>query len=342
MPAITTPVVVYVSNADSREIHVLHMDLVTGALTPFEQVAVAGTVMPLAVSPDRRFLYAALRSEPFSLASFAIDPASGRLTHLSTVPIVASMPSIATDRTGRFLLSASYQSSLVAVYPIGPGGFVQAQASQIIPTRPKAHQIATDPSNRFVYVPNLGGDIIAIFRFDQATGTLTPNQPPAIHTKPGAGPRHLVFHPNNLFLFLLNELDGSLNAYAFDRATGALAEIQSVSALPPGFAGKPSAADLHITPDGRFLYGSVRGSNTIAAFKVDGDAGRLTLIGSFATETEPRGFAIDPRGRFLLAAGQKSHAMTVYKIDPESGRLEAMKQYPMGKAPNWIEIVSLP
>ncbi len=338
----SAPTAVYVSNADSRDIAILHMDPETGALTPIERVAVSGTVMPLAVSPDRRFLYAALRSEPFSVASFAIDPMSGRLAHLSTVPVAASMPSIATDKTGRFLLSCSYQSSLIAVYPIGPQGFVQAQATQIIPTRPKSHAVMADPSNRFVYVPALGGDIIASFRFDQATGTLTPNQPPAIHVKPGAGPRHFVFHPNSLFLYLLNELDGSLNAYALDNRTGVLAEIQSVSAVPPGYQGKPSAADLHITPDGRFLYGSVRGPSTLAAFRVDGESGKLSPIGSFETETEPRGFAIDPRGRFLLAVGQKSDRMTVYRIDPEEGRLEPLKHYPMGKAPNWVEIVPLP
>jgi 6-phosphogluconolactonase len=334
--------IVYVSNADSRDISVLRMDPETGALAPLARVPAGGTVMPLAVSPDRRFLYAALRSDPVAVASFAIDPASGQLGHLSTVPIAASMPSISTDRSGRFLLCCSYQSSLIAIYPIGPHGFVQAQATQIVPTPPKAHQIQLDPSNRFVHVPCLGGDAILGFRFDAATGRIEPTQPPAAYTRTGAGPRHFQLHPNNRYLYLLGELDGSLSAFAFDARSGGLAEIQCVSALPAGFTGKPSAADLHITPDGRFLYGSVRGPSTLAGFRVDADSGKLTPIGSTETETEPRGFAIDPRGRFLLAAGQKSHHLSVYRIDAETGGLKPLQRYEMGQAPNWIEIVPLP
>ena len=338
----SAPTAVYVSNADSREISVLSLDLSTGELEPIETLTVSGSVMPLAVHPDRRTLFAALRSEPFSVACFAIDPASGRLTHLSTVPIAASVPSIATDRSGRFLLCCSFHSSLLAVYPIGPGGFVQAEATQIIPTRPRAHAIRVDSANRFAYVPCRDGDLVHIFRFDAATGLLEPAIPPAVHTRPGAGPRHFFFHPNNLFFYLLNEHDGSLNAYHRDLRTGALTEIQSVSAVPPGFSGKPSAADLHITPDGRFIYGSVRGSSTLACFQIDSASGKLTAAGHFETETEPRGFIIDPRGQFLLAAGQKSHHLTVYRIDGANGALQPLKRYPMGKAPNWIEIVPLP
>jgi 6-phosphogluconolactonase len=339
MSAITA---VYVSNADSQEISVFALDLVTGALEPVEVAKAGGAVMPLAVSPDRRTLFAALRTEPFRVASFAIDPASGRLSALSAVPIAASMPSIATDRTGRFLFACSYQSSLIATYPIGPTGFVQAEAVQVVPTRPKAHAIRVDSANRFVYVPCLGGDLIEIYRFDPVTGWLEPAVPASVHVKPGAGPRHFAFHPNNRFFYLLNELDGSLNAYARDPRTGALAEMQSLSTVPAGFAGKPSAADLHVTPDGTLIYASVRGSSTLAGFRIEPASGKLTALGSTETETEPRGFAIDPRGRFLLAAGQKSDHLTVYRIEAETGRLETVKRHKLGKAPNWVEIVPLP
>jgi 6-phosphogluconolactonase len=331
---------VYVSNADSREIGILSLDPKSGDVTPIERVTVSGTVMPLALSPDRRFLYAALRSEPFSIASFSVDQHSGRLAHISTVPIPASMPYIATDRAGRFLLSASYQSSLIAVSPIAADGAVEPQPVTEIATQPKAHAIMTDPSNRFVYVSSLGGDIVHCYRFDAATGRLSPNDARAVHVKPGAGPRHFVFHPSGRFLYLLNELDASLIAYAFDARSGALTEIGSVSALPPGFAGTPSAADLHATPDGRFLYASERASSTIAAFRVDAASGMLSAIGNVETETVPRGFNIDAHGRFLLAVGLKSNAMTVYAIDGESGRLDARGRYPMGEGPNWVEIVA--
>lgn len=154
-----TPVV-YVANADSREILVLGMNAESGELAPRERVPVSGTVMPLAVSPDRRFLHASLRSAPFSIASFAIDRSSGGLTHLSTMGVPDQMCYLATDRSGRFLLSASYQGSIIAIYSIGPSGAVEAQPVQLVPTRPHAHAILTDPSNRFLFASNLGGDIL--------------------------------------------------------------------------------------------------------------------------------------------------------------------------------------
>lgn len=151
-----------------------------------------------------------------------------------------------------------------------------------------------------------------------------------------------MFHPDNRRLYLLNELDATINAYAFDGRSGLLSPIETVSAVPPGCSGVPSAADIHVTPDGRFLYASERTTSTLAGFRIDADTGRLSAIGHVATETHPRGFAIDPWGRFLLAVGQRSHQLTVYAIDAGSGRLEARARYPMGQNPNWVEIVDLP
>jgi 6-phosphogluconolactonase len=339
MPSNATTIV-YVANADSREISILRMDRKTGALTAVDTLAVGGAVMPLAISPDRRFLYAALRSEPFSYASFAIDRASGRLTSLATVPAPDSMAYIATDRTGRHLLGASYGGNQIAISPIGADGSVAATPSQVVATKPNAHSILPDPSNRFVFVASLGGNVLLQFRFDAAAGTVSPNAPPEIAADSGAGARHLVFHPNGRAAYLINELDASIYALAFDAASGTMKRVQRVSALPPGFAGKPWASDIHITTDGRFLYGAERGSHTLAGFRVDA-AGMLSPLGSTPTEQQPRGFAIDPRGRFLLATGQTSHGMTVYAIDPDTGALAACHRVEVGKNPNWVEIVDL-
>jgi 6-phosphogluconolactonase len=332
---------VYVANADSREILVLALDGGTGALSTVQRLALTGAVMPLAVSPDRRFLYAALRSEPFSAVSLRIE-ANGRLAHLSTVALPDSMAYVATDRTGRFLLSASYGGSKIAVNPIGPHGLVQEDPVQVMATPPNAHAIATDPSNRYVFTTCLGGDSVMQLRFDAATGVLTPNTPEGVAIAKGAGPRHFVFHPNNKFFYLINELDASLHVFSYDIARGLLSAIQQMTALPAGFAGKPWAADLHITPNGRFLYASERRSSTVTGFRVDGASGRLELLGSTATEEQPRGFAIDPRGRFLLAVGQASHNLTAYRIDAEGGALAPLGRHPMGQNPNWVEIVELP
>jgi len=335
---------VYISNAESREITVMTLDAAAGALRPVETVSVTGTAMPLAISPDRRYLYVALRSQPFSVSSFAIDQASGKLSLLSTVPLPDSMAYIATDRAGRFLLSASYGGDKVAVNAIGPQGAVQGEPVQVVATRKNAHAILTDRSNTHVFATNLGGEVVLQFNFNAANGQLTPNTPPFIETDKGQGPRHLVFHPNDRFAYLLNELDAKVNVYPFDAAAGTLGQrIGQASALPTGFqGGAPWASEIRITPDGRFLYAAERRSSTLAVFKVDAATGALTPAGNVPTEEQPRGFAIDPRGRFLVAVGQKSNSATLYAIDQESGGLRALGRYPMGRDPNWVEIVDIP
>jgi 6-phosphogluconolactonase len=344
----TTPdTVVYVSNAASKEIYVLAMNRESGELTLLDKVAVPGTdkpspsSMPMAVSPDRRFLYAALRSDTFPASSFAIDRTNGRLTHLGTTPLADSMAYIVTDRTGRFLLSASYPGNKLTINPIDEQGHIVEQTTLIIPDRAKAHCILVDAGNKHVYATSLGADTIMQWRFDQAKGTLSPIGPGIIQTRPGAGPRHMALHPSGRFLYLITETTDTIGAYAIDPATGTLTELQFVDALPSEFREQPAAADLHITPDGRFLYGSERKTSTLAGYRVDPEKGTLSPIGHFPTEKTPRGFAIDPRGRFLLSVGLDSNSMTVYRIDPQSGALTNLKQYAMGQQPNWIEIVDL-
>src|SRR5581483_3951520 len=210
-----------------------------------------------------------------------------------------------TDRTGRWLFSASYQHSLVSVSPIGPSGVVQPP-HQIVRTEQNAHSIQIDAANRNVFVPCLGGDIFLRWRSDVVTGQLDPASLEGVRVFKGAGPRHFVLHPNNRRVYLLNELEASVYAYAHDAATGTLTERQHLLALPRDFSGPasgepgvsrnggPKAADLHTTPDGRFLYASERTTSTLTAYTVDLDSGALEYIDSYATETTPRGFNIDP------------------------------------------------
>ena len=332
---------VYVSNADSREISVLSLDLASGELSPVQTVAVTGTVMPLAVSPDRKYLYAALRSEPYTVASFRIDPASGKLAPIGTSPLPDSMASIATDRSGKHLFAASYGGHKMSVARIGADG-VAGPAVHVIPTGKNAQAVLTDPSNKHLLVTTLGSDAVMQWKFDAASGELSPNATPSFDVRPKAGPRHLVFHPNSRFVYLLNELDASVDVLAYDAAKGNLSLVQTVSTLPAGFTGKPWAADLHLTPDGRFLYTSERTTSTLAAFAVDPASGQLKLLSHADTEKQPRGFNIDPSGRYLVAAGQVSHAVTVYRINSNNGALQPLRSTPLGKNPNWVEVVSFP
>jgi 6-phosphogluconolactonase len=334
--------IIYISNADSRDIYVMELNESDGSSNVVDKVAVGGNVMPLAISPDRKYLFASMRSEPYSVSSFAINPDSGKLTPVKTVPLPDNMAYLSTDRSGRYLFGASYAGNKISVNTIGFTGEVNATPLEVIPTGKKAHAIATDPSNRFLFVTSLGEDIILQYRFNEVTGEITPNDPPAVEAGKGAGPRHFVFHPNRRFVFCTNELDGSVSTYRFD-ASGTLTLLDSISVMPADFkGGAPWTADVHLTPDGRFLYASERTSSTIAAFHVDVGSGTLTLIGHYPTETQPRGFNIDPGGKYLLAAGQKSNGLSTHAIDQNTGALGKPSHKDVGRNPNWVEIVALP
>lgn len=332
--------IAYAACADSEEIAVLRLDLDGGTLEPVQRLATGGKVMPLAVSSDRRFLYASIRSDPVAVLSCAIHPGSGALTPLGRSPLPASSCWIGLDRSGRWLLSASYGDSLVAVSPIGDDG-VAGAARQTVGTAPNAHSIQTDPANRVAYAACLGGDVVSALAFDPAAGALQALPEPAWRACVGAGPRHFAFHPSAPFVYLLNELDATLVALEHDAAAHRFAHVQTVATMPPETVGKPWAADIHFRPDGRFLYTSERRSSTLAAFAVDPQGGGLTPVGRWPTATEPRGFAIDPSGRWLVAAGQASARLSVHRIDAETGTLAAQEEIEVGQNPNWVEIVAL-
>ncbi len=346
----TSPTLIaYVSCMSSREVLVFRLNPENGALTQIQSAPVNGVVMPLALSPNQRHLYAALRSEPYSVACFAIDAASGKLTHLADAPLAGRMPYISVDRSGRFLLGVTNaprppskpRKSLVSVSAIGADGIVQP-SHQILPTKDKGHAILPAPSNRHVYVSSCDEDFLLCHRFDAATGMLAA-EPTSVAAKANAGPRHFIFHPNNQWLYLLNEYDATIYTYRHDADSSALTELQRVNLREPDPSGKSlRGADLHLTPDNRFLYASERNSNTLVAFKVDAATGMLTRTGSFATDAEPRGFNIDPQGRYLLAAGRLTNSIVSYAIDCDSGALTEVARNTAGCGPNWIEIISLP
>src|SRR5450432_2508219 len=220
---------VYVSNADSQEISVLQLDRASGALRAVETVAVGGTVMPMAVSPDKRLLYAALRSQPYRVVSFAIDPATGKLKKLGEAALADSMANIDVDRTGRWLFAASYGGNKITVNSIDKDGLVGA-VQQLLPTRPNAHAIHADAANRFVFASSLGGDNLSVWRFDAATGALSANDPPLIASPPKSGPRHFVWDAGQRRVYLLAELDASLAVFDYDAARGTLREVQRTTA----------------------------------------------------------------------------------------------------------------
>jgi 6-phosphogluconolactonase len=333
---IMTHTVVYVSCAQSREIQVFSLANDSGEIRLRQRVPTAGAPSPMKVRPDRRVLYAGTRSDDAILA-FAIDSSSGELALLGSSPSPGSPTYVACDQANRLVFCASYGGNLLAVFPLDAQG-APLPAAQIQTDLPRAHAALVDAGNQWLLVPQLGADAIGSYRIGD-DARITPNTPALTPVGAGSGPRHLVYSPNNRQVFCLNELDGSIDRFDFDAAAGTLAHQQSVSILPPGFSGKPWAAELRATPDGRFLYATDRTASVIAA--LDTGSGELTLIDHYPTETQPRGMAIDPTGCWLIAAGQLSCRMTVYAIDPATGRLCERQSHPTGADPICVEMAAL-
>jgi len=300
----------------------------------------------MTVSPDKRWLIAGVRAKPSRAFTFEIS--KGELNAVGKGPLADSFPYVTFDRSGRYLLSASYHGGLVSVNPVGANGVV-GEPLQVTPTARNAHAIQADRTNKYVFVPHLGTDQVFQFRFDN--GKLTPNSPPWLQLKNGCGPRHLVVSKDNRFVYVLCELDGSV--YALAHKDGMLTEAGHASSLPPGNKLKPGtartpdapprdrsndvwASDIHLTPDERFLYAAERTQSTINCLRVEG--GKLSYVGSTPTEKQPRGFAIDPGGRYMVVSGELSQTLSTYAIERDGG-LRRVGSYAGGKGANWVEIV---
>lgn len=326
----------YVACADDATIHTLRLDdagsLTTVAVTPVPGPEGTATSLPLALSPDRSRLYAGVRVAPNPVVTFGID-AQGGLTALGSAELPVAMAYISVDRSGRNLLGASYHGAVLSRTPIDADGVVRQPAAQVIATPPKAHCVLPAPDGHHVHVPCLGGDCILRFRLD-ADGLVLVGE---AQTRRGAGPRHLVFAPGAGHAYSLNELDATIDAWAVEN--GALRHLQNVATLPQGTSGAIAAADIHLTPDGRFLYASERLTNVLSAWARDPLSGVLQHVGDVASETTPRGFAIDPSSRFLLCAGQASGHVGCYAIDARNGALTLLGRRAVGGNPNWIEFL---
>jgi len=334
--------VVYVSCSQGQAIEVLSLDRSSGALGRVETVRLSGDGMPLAASPDGLYLHAAVyarmgkEAEPL-YESFRIDQGSGALTRIGTIKAPGRMSFIGVDRSGKHLLGASVANDLISSHRISAQG-KPTEVPTVLKTVPsKAHQITTDRSNRFAFVPNLGAGLVQQFRFDPATGELVENDPVAFELHGDSGPRHMAHHPNGLIAYLLCEFDGALIVCAIDEKTGTLEAIQKSNFLPRGFSETPWGAQIHVTPDGCWLFTSDRASSTIGVHRIAPETGFIEKLDNWTTEACPRGFDIDDSGRWLIAAGEKSNRVTTYAIDPETGGLEARSSLDIGTAPIWVE-----
>ncbi len=325
----------YVSLQDDERILSFDIDETTGLLREEESLPVPGGPAPLALAPSGRVLYAGLRGKA-GLAWLLRDTATGALRPGGSIPLETDPCFLATDRSGRFLFSAYYRAGLVGVHPLLPDGSIDSPAVEWRRTAVNAHSMQTDPANRYAFVPHTGPNLILQFRFDAATGRLTPNEVPRAAPPAGVGPRHFCFHPDGRLVVFSNELASSVSSYRFDPASGTLALLDTVSTLPAGFAGANTCAQIHMTPDGRFAYVSNRGHDSIAAVAVDAGSGRLHLLGTAASERVPRAFNLDVGGRWLYAAGQESGRLAAYSVGPDGLLSPIGEGVPLGRKPLWV------
>jgi 6-phosphogluconolactonase len=330
----------YVSVAGAKRIALYKINPDTGKLTHQADTATAGEPGALTVDPDKRFLFAAIRSAG-KLSAFRIG-AGGKLTPVNTVPAGADPAHIATDRSGRFLLTAYYVAAKVTVHAVGKDGALSKEPVQTVRTADKAHAIVPDPFNRFVFVPHTGPNAIFQFAFRPRTGKLTPGSVPRLKTPDKTGPRHLAFHPKKDIAYVVNEQGSSVTAYKLDTKSGTLTAVQTVPTLPRGYKGSNSTAEIKVHPTGKFLYASNRGHDSIACFALD-KCGRLSALLHIPTEQTPRSFDLSPDGKFLYAAGESSGKVAGYRIDARTGGLKRLgAAYAVGKTPWWVLAVELP
>ncbi len=318
-------------------ISVYRFDPAAGALSLVQTVAGVANPSFLALDAGRRTLYAVNELADGGVSAFARDAESGELTPLNREKSHGADPCyISFDSTGRFALVANYTGGSVAVLPIAANGslspassVIHHEGSSIVPDRqgePHPHMIAPTPDGRSIVVTDLGIDGLLLYRLDEATGTLQPagQDVPAVKTAAGAGPRHFAFSPNGRILYVINELNSTLTVYAYDGEAGTLAPLQTVSSLPVGFTGENDCAHILVSCDGRFVYGSNRGHDSIAIWAVDEASGTLTPVGHASTRGKtPRNFALDPSGAWLLAANQDSDSIVAFRRDQASGLLTA-------------------
>ncbi|MBV1812819.1 lactonase family protein [Pseudomonas viridiflava] len=350
----------YISSPADGLISQYQLDDASGALSLVEQTKAGDQVNPMALSPDGKVLFAALRAKPYQVVSFSIEPVTGHLKPLAQAPLAESLAYLSTDRSGRFLMGASYGADLLSVQPID-AQHRPSDSIQTYKTGMHAHSVRTDPSNRFAYAGNLGVDRVLQYRLEPKDGKLVSIGEGYVTVPENTGPRHLAFAPNGKFLYVVGEMSGTVTAFSINDKTGGLKQVNQANGIPerlklaPGQArdarnndlkDDPTpriwAADVRISPDGKWLFTSERTSSSVSVFKVDPATGKVTFVENYPVEEkQPRNIAVAPNGRWLLVTGEKAEKVGSYSIAAD-GALKRVGEAPSGKGALWIEMLSQP
>ena len=332
----------FTSAGKSKGIYRMEFNANSGTLSEAKLISEAPSPSFLAIAPNHRFLYSTNEVDSLdgrkegAVSAYSLDPQTGEIAFLNRQFSLGRSPThISLDPQGKNLLTANYTTGSVAVFPIGPDGKLAANSSVdqhmgkgADPSRqegPHAHCVNIDPSGRFALSCDLGLDKLFIYQFNADKGTITPNDPPFATVAPGSGPRHMAFHANGKWVYVVNEMACTITAFSWDADHGSLSEIQTIATLPADFKGQKSTAEITVDRQGKFLYASNRDdANSIAIFSIDSDRGSLQLLGSVSTQGRaPRYFSLDPTGNWLLAENQTTDNVVVFQVDHATGMLKA-------------------
>lgn len=327
------------SAGPQKGISVAHFNSETGVLTKPELVVEAPAPAYFILHPDGKHLYVC-NSNDFAkgytgqtISAYRIDPKNGNLTLLNQQSSGGADPSFNwMDASQRFVLVANYKGGSVTVIALNPDGslgkitanikHVGKSVDTVRQTQPYAHSVKLDPTNRFALVADLGLDKLFVYRFNQETGALTQNDPPFVRVSPGSGPRHIAFHPNGKFVYLINEMACTIMSFAWESATGTLTELQTSSTLPSNYQGTNACAEIEVHPNGKFLYASNRGHESLAVFAINDTTGKILLLEHIPTQGHsPRNFTFDPTNKWIVVTNHNSDNVMVFKVDEKSGHL---------------------
>ncbi len=344
------------TEADSQGIELYRLDQKFGTLRYLRTIPKVKNPSYLCLSPDQRYLYAAnelLESDgrpTGRISAFALESNGGTPVLINRVGSHGRAPCYMTvSANGKYVLANNYLDGTAVSLPVlengglgQPVSIIKQKGSGPVKGRQDAshvHSINLDPQNNFAVIADLGSDQLSVFAFNSRTGQLTPQEDKTVQTAPGAGPRHLTFSPDGKRLYVANELNSTVEAYSFNTATGELKRLQTVSTLPGEFKGTNYPADIHISPDGKFLYISNRGHESIAIFSVNSQNGELSLLTTEPVNGSwPRNFVITPEGKYLLVANQKSRNLVLFRRDASTGRLKRLSSVPTVAAPACVKI----
>jgi len=294
---------------------------------------------PIAINNKQKLLYLGIRGAK-SISAYKLSN-KGTPEFLVGTSIFGNPVYLTLDPSKKWLLTSHYVEGKACVYKLDSNG-IPTGSPELIDAIKNPHSIQVDKSNKTVYIPNTGADKIFVRNWDSAKGLISTDPTNDLDTKKGSGPRHFAFHPILPEVYFVNEKDSTVSVFEKDEITGKLIHLQTIDTLPKNYQGPNTCADIHVTPNGKFVYASNRGHNSIAGYRVDAGSGKLEAIEQMVTEKTPRAFNIDPTGKFMVVAGQDSGRIAVFKIDNQTGKLTSTDSAEVGKGPAWVEIVARP